>query len=70
MSRVLKNRFDFLLTSPTPIIYPSGYYPVEDYMRIEVSDTNPRKSRAQFSDVSQVEKFELTDEQYGKRTGK
>lgn len=46
-----------------------GSYPVEDYMRIHVVDTNPHRIKNQYTDVSLVEKFELTDDQYEKRTG-
>ena len=47
-----------------------GSYPVEDYMRLHVIDTNPHRIKNQYTDVSLVEKFELTDDQYEKRTGK
>jgi tubulin-specific chaperone B len=47
-----------------------GSYPVEDYMRIHVVDTNPHRVKNQYTDVSLVEKFELTEDQYEKRTGK
>ncbi|KAJ3022345.1 hypothetical protein HKX48_006379 [Thoreauomyces humboldtii] len=45
-----------------------GYYPVADFMRVEVTDLNPRRVKNAFSDVSKVEKFEITDEEYDKRT--
>lgn len=47
-----------------------GSYPVEDYMRIQVTDTNPHRVKNQYTDVSLVEKFELTEDEYEKRTGK
>lgn len=47
-----------------------GAYPVEDYMRIQVTDTNPHRVKNQYTDVSLVEKFELTEDEYEKRTGK
>ncbi|CAO3612417.1 unnamed protein product [Mucor hiemalis] len=45
-----------------------GSYPVEDYMRIQVTDTNPHRVKNQYTDVSLVEKFELTEDEYEKRT--
>lgn len=47
-----------------------GAYPVEDYMRLQVTDTNPHRVKNQYTDVSLVEKFELTEDEYEKRTGK
>lgn len=46
-----------------------GAYPVENYMRIQIVDTNPHRVRNQYTDVSLVEKFELTEDEYQKRTG-
>ncbi|EIE84324.1 hypothetical protein G6F46_007024 [Rhizopus delemar] len=45
-----------------------GAYPVEDYMRLHVKDTNPHRIRNQYTDVSLVEKFELTEDEYQKRS--
>ncbi|KAI8969211.1 CAP Gly-rich domain-containing protein [Mycotypha africana] len=45
-----------------------GAYPVEDYMRILVIDTNPHRVKNQYTDVSLVEKFELSNEEYEKRS--
>ncbi|CEP10949.1 hypothetical protein [Parasitella parasitica] len=45
-----------------------GAYPVEDYMRLHVIDTNPHRVKNQYTDVSLVEKFELTNDEYEKRT--
>ncbi|KND00443.1 uncharacterized protein SPPG_04762 [Spizellomyces punctatus DAOM BR117] len=44
-----------------------GYYPVADYMRLEVIDLNQRRRKNEFHDVSQVEKFEISDAEYDKR---
>eukprot|EP00042_Codosiga_hollandica_P017559 m.48730 g.48730 ORF g.48730 m.48730 type:complete len:193 (+) comp47783_c0_seq3:100-678(+) len=46
-----------------------GAYPIESGMRIHVIDTNPFKTRNEFGDVSKVEKFEMADEDYAKRSG-
>ncbi|KAG0181454.1 hypothetical protein DFQ29_008236 [Apophysomyces sp. BC1021] len=45
-----------------------GSYPVENYMRLHVLDTNPHRIKNQFTDTSLVEKFELTEEEYAKRS--
>eukprot|EP00042_Codosiga_hollandica_P017558 m.48726 g.48726 ORF g.48726 m.48726 type:complete len:236 (+) comp47783_c0_seq2:100-807(+) len=45
-----------------------GAYPIESGMRIHVIDTNPFKTRNEFGDVSKVEKFEMADEDYAKRS--
>ncbi|KAF9964413.1 hypothetical protein BGZ70_006496 [Mortierella alpina] len=45
-----------------------GAFPIEDYWRIHVADTNPSRVKGQFNDVSLVQKFELTEEDYEKRS--
>ncbi|KAI9487806.1 MAG: CAP Gly-rich domain-containing protein [Benjaminiella poitrasii] len=45
-----------------------GSYPVEDYMRLHVTDTNPHRVKNQYTDVSLVDKFELTEEEYERRS--
>ncbi|KAG0235183.1 hypothetical protein BGW41_000893 [Actinomortierella wolfii] len=45
-----------------------GSFPVEDYWTIHVVDTNPTKVKGQFNDVSLVEKFEISQEEYEKRS--
>ncbi|GLB41586.1 putative CAP_GLY [Lyophyllum shimeji] len=45
-----------------------GYYGLRDYQVLKVEDTNPSASfTGQMTDVSQVDKFELTPEEYAKR---
>ncbi|KIM32805.1 hypothetical protein M408DRAFT_32197, partial [Serendipita vermifera MAFF 305830] len=47
---------------------PLGYYSVVSGQFLKVQDTNPSLTlTGQFTDVSQVEKFELTQEEYEKR---
>eukprot|EP00126_Sphaerothecum_destruens_P013142 Sdes_comp22486_c0_seq1m20935 len=47
---------------------PLGFYPVEDFMRVHVTNTDPFQKAGIFEDVSKVEKFELAEEEYSKRT--
>ncbi|KAI8621725.1 CAP Gly-rich domain-containing protein [Chytriomyces sp. MP71] len=44
-----------------------GFYPLEDFMRIHVTDTNPHRVKGAFTDVSLVQKFEISDDDYSKR---
>ena len=48
---------------------PLGFYPVADWQTLLVIDTNPMRRRNEFSDLSQVEKFEMEQEDYEKRSG-
>ena len=45
-----------------------GFYPVEDFFRIHVIDTNPYVQKGEFEDTSRVEKMEMTEEEYSKKT--
>ncbi|KAK3829174.1 MAG: CAP Gly-rich domain-containing protein [Benniella sp.] len=45
-----------------------GAFPIENYWTIRVIDTNPSSVKGQFTDVSLVKKFELTEEEYEKRS--
>ncbi|KAG0280436.1 hypothetical protein BGZ96_001564 [Linnemannia gamsii] len=45
-----------------------GAFPIENYWTIHVIDTNPSRVKGQFNDVSLVDKFELADDEYEKRT--
>jgi len=47
---------------------PLGFYSLKDWQVLKVEDTNPSASfTGQLTDVSQVEKFELSDGQYAGR---
>ncbi|ORY06732.1 hypothetical protein K493DRAFT_202972 [Basidiobolus meristosporus CBS 931.73] len=45
-----------------------GAYPVENYMTLQVNDTNPNRIKNQYTDLSLVEKYELPQEEYEKRS--
>jgi len=45
-----------------------GSYPVDNGMRLHVKDTSGKTIASAFDDLSKVEKFELTQDQYSKRT--
>ncbi|KAF9578239.1 hypothetical protein BGW38_006073, partial [Lunasporangiospora selenospora] len=45
-----------------------GSFPIEDFWTIKVNDSNPNRVRGQFNDVTLVEKFELADDDYEKRS--
>ncbi|TFL05188.1 tubulin-folding cofactor B [Pterulicium gracile] len=46
-----------------------GFYATRDFQMIKVEDTNPSTSfTGQLTDVSQVEKFEMTDVEYAQRS--
>lgn len=47
-----------------------GFYGLHDWQIIKVDDRNPSSTfTGQLTDFSNVEKFELTEEEYAKRTG-
>ncbi|EIW75236.1 hypothetical protein CONPUDRAFT_85500 [Coniophora puteana RWD-64-598 SS2] len=47
---------------------PLGFYSLREFQTLKVVDTNPSTSfTGQLTDVSQVEKFELSNEEYAKR---
>ncbi|KIJ55280.1 hypothetical protein M422DRAFT_239909 [Sphaerobolus stellatus SS14] len=48
---------------------PLGYYSIRDWQVLKVKDTNPATASlaGQFSDVSRVEKFEISQEEYAAR---
>lgn len=46
-----------------------GSYPIEDYMRLHIIDTNPHRIKNQYTDVSLVDKFEMSQDDYEKRSG-
>lgn len=45
-----------------------GSYPVDSGMRLHVKDTSGKAIASAFDDLSKVEKFELSQEQYAKRS--
>jgi len=46
-----------------------GSYPVEDYFTIKVVDIDPNQAALNLTDVSQIEKMEMSTEDYNKREG-
>jgi tubulin-folding cofactor B len=46
-----------------------GYYPVADMWSLRVTDMNPHRVKGQFTDLSLVDKYEMTEDDYEKRTG-
>ncbi|CAG8533576.1 3990_t:CDS:2, partial [Gigaspora rosea] len=61
---------DTLVTSVEGDNYMLGAFPVDNFMTLKVIDTNPSGQRNQYTDLSLVEKYELPEEEYAKRTGK
>lgn len=47
-----------------------GISPITITLHVQVIDKDPSKARGQFEDTSEVQKFEISAEAYGKRTGK
>ncbi|CAG8446928.1 2226_t:CDS:10 [Ambispora leptoticha] len=45
-----------------------GAFPVDNYMTLKVIDSSPTGTRNQFTDLSLVEKYELPDDEYAKRS--
>ncbi|KAJ3335736.1 hypothetical protein HDU93_004582 [Gonapodya sp. JEL0774] len=46
-----------------------GFYPVEDYFRLDVASSDPLQKKGEFTDLSRVEKFELSETEYQNRSG-
>lgn len=44
-----------------------GYYSVMDYGRLQIEDLNPYRIKNEWTDCSQVKKFEISEEEYNKR---
>lgn len=59
---------DTLVTSVEGDNYMLGAFPVDNFMTLKVIDTNPSSQRNQYTDLSLVEKYELPEEEYAKRT--
>lgn len=47
---------------------PLGSYPVQDGFRLHVIDKDPSKKVGEFEDLTTVEKYEISDTAYAKRT--
>ncbi|KAI9205921.1 CAP Gly-rich domain-containing protein [Polychytrium aggregatum] len=45
-----------------------GFFPVVDYARLQITDLNPHRVRGEYTDLSAVKKFELTEDEYNKRS--
>ncbi|XP_077993284.1 tubulin-folding cofactor B-like [Glandiceps talaboti] len=60
------NKDDKQVASLSDDSAPLGSYPVDDGMRLHVID--PTKKAGEFEDLSKVEKFELSEDAYKKRT--
>ncbi|CAI2177703.1 18964_t:CDS:2 [Funneliformis geosporum] len=59
---------DTLVTSVEGDDYMLGAFPVDNFMTLKVIDANPSNNRNQFTDLSLVEKYELPDDEYAKRS--
>jgi len=68
MKLELYNKDDHLIARLDDDAAPLGRYPVENYMRLHVVDINPYRQKNDFNDLSKVEKYEIPDEEYDKRT--
>lgn len=45
-----------------------GFYPVENFYSLKVTDNDPYRVKNEFSDLSRVEKFEISEKEYEKRS--
>jgi tubulin-folding cofactor B len=48
---------------------PLGYYSPQDNYIIHVIDLDPNSFTSEFDDLSQVEKYMMSEEEYDKRPG-
>eukprot|EP01135_Chromosphaera_perkinsii_P000412 Nk52_evm59s78 gene=Nk52_evmTU59s78 len=58
---------DVLLCDMNEDERPIGFYPVQEFYRIHVIDTNPYVQKGEFEDTSRVEKMEMTEEEYANK---
>ncbi|XP_033633669.1 tubulin-folding cofactor B-like [Asterias rubens] len=68
MSLQLFNKDGHLVITMSDDAALLGSYPVDHGMRIHVVDSDPNRLRGEFEDLSKVEKFEISAEEYSKRT--
>ncbi|CAG8463548.1 1672_t:CDS:2 [Acaulospora morrowiae] len=59
---------DTLVASVEGDDYMFGAFPVDNLMTLKVIDTSPANLRNQYNDLSLVEKYEMPEEDYAKRT--
>nr|CAG8499356.1 10419_t:CDS:2 [Entrophospora candida]CAG8615028.1 8597_t:CDS:2 [Entrophospora candida] len=59
---------DTLVTTVEGDDFMLGAFPIDNYMTLKVIDTSPNSNKLKFNDLSQVEKYELPDDEYEKRT--
>ncbi|KAJ3125583.1 hypothetical protein HK098_008372 [Nowakowskiella sp. JEL0407] len=67
MSLSLYSQKDELITKLADADKMLGFYSVQDFMRVDVVDTNPYRKKNEFTDLSQVPKFELSENDYDQR---
>ncbi|RIA91275.1 CAP Gly-rich domain-containing protein [Glomus cerebriforme] len=59
---------DTLISSIEGDDYMIGDFPVDNFMTLKVIDTSPNSNKNKFTDLSLVEKYELPDDEYAKRS--
>ncbi|PKK80841.1 hypothetical protein RhiirC2_723316 [Rhizophagus irregularis] len=59
---------DTMITSIEGDNYMIGDFPVNNFMTLKVNDANPNNNKNKFTDLSSVEKYELPNDEYAKRS--